>query len=132
MAKTPQRGPGHHDEIIATFQRIVLYLDENDEVEGSITLRNWAWRYIAERLNKLKRKDTNRPKASRSQQTRDELLIMKARNLRADLKAQGRRKGEALTKAAEQLQANLKRHRPISLDWAKKLIAKQEVGAKRR
>jgi hypothetical protein len=132
MAKTPQRGPRHHDEIIATFQRIVLYLDENDEVEGSITLPNWAWRYIAERLNELKRKETHRPKASRSQQSRDELLIWRARNLRADLKAQGVRKGEALTKAAEQLQAKFKRHRPIGLDWAKKLIAKQKVGAKRR
>jgi hypothetical protein len=130
MAKGSQRGP-HHDEIIAMFQRIVSYLDESDEVEESITLRNWVWRYIAERLNELKRKATNRPKISRSQQARDELLIRRARNRRADLKAQGVRKGEALTKAAEQLQADFKRHRPISLGWAKKLIEKEKLGGKR-
>jgi hypothetical protein len=52
--------------------------------------------------------------------------------LRAELKADGVSKGEALERAAEQLQEDFKRRRPISLEYANKLIARREVGAKPR
>src|ERR1700751_2375826 len=100
MAK--MQSPRHHDEHILHFQRMVYYLDDDDEAETSITYPNREWRYLAIRLNEVKRK-AHRPKTSRQNQLQDKHSIDKARRLRAELKAKGVSKGEALTKAAEQL-----------------------------
>ena len=124
--------PRHHDEHILHFQRMVYYLDDNDEAETSITYRNREWRYLAIRLNEVKRLEAHRPKTSRRNQLQDKHSIDKARRLRAELKADGVSKGEALERAAEQLQEDFKRRRPISLEYANKLIARREVGAKPR
>jgi len=110
----------------------VYHLDDDDEAETSITYANRYWRYLASRLNEIKRLDVHRPKASRKDQLRDKRLIEKARRSRTELKAAGVSKGEALKRAAEQLCSDFKRSRPISLEYAKKLIARSEVGTKRR
>src|ERR1700758_4521422 len=96
MVKMRPRAPRHHDELILNFQRIVYYLDDDDEAEESITYPNRVWRYLASRLNEVKRLDAHRPKASRRKQSQDKHLIDKARRSRAELKAKGVRKGEAL------------------------------------